>query len=103
MNGPRRKNGRLPVADLLAVLGVLVLLLGASIGSSLVPLGGWNTVVSLVASVLMALTILGFFMHLRHGTVLLRMVAAIGFVWLAILIVITFGDYFTRIPVPPPW
>jgi caa(3)-type oxidase subunit IV len=44
-----------------------------------------------------------FCMHLHRATGLLRLTAATGFAWLTIMIGLMLTDYFTRVPVPPPW
>jgi cytochrome c oxidase subunit 4 len=51
----------------------------------------------------MAFTLMVFCMHLHRATGLLRLAAATGFGWLAIMICLTLTDYFTRASVPPPW
>jgi len=58
---------------------------------------GWaNDVVALSIAVTKALLVLIFFMHLRYSTRATVLTAAAGFFWLAILIVLTLNDYFTR-------
>jgi cytochrome c oxidase subunit 4 len=43
------------------------------------------------------------FMHESEARRLTRIAAALGFVWLAILIGLALTDFLTRVPVPPPW
>jgi caa(3)-type oxidase subunit IV len=43
------------------------------------------------------------FMHETEARSLTRIVSALGFVWLAILITLSLTDFLTRVPVPPPW
>jgi cytochrome c oxidase subunit 4 len=58
---------------------------------------GWaNDVVALTIAVTKALLVLIFFMHLRYSTRLTVLTAMAGFFWLAILLVLTLNDYFTR-------
>jgi|SRR3954467_6101329 cytochrome c oxidase subunit 4 len=59
-------------------------------------LGPLNTVVALGIAVFKAVLVLLFFMHLRHGTRLTWVVVLSGVFWLAILLVVTMGDYLTR-------
>jgi len=59
-------------------------------------LGVFNTVVALGIAVFKAVLVLLFFMHLRHGTRLTWVVVLSGVFWLAILLVVTMGDYLTR-------
>jgi cytochrome c oxidase subunit 4 len=43
-----------------------------------------------------------FFMHLRHSTILTKVVVGGGMLWLGILLVLSFADFGTRgwLPVP---
>ena len=46
---------------------------------------------------------MAFFMRLRSGPPLLRIAAAVGFAWLAVLIGMTVADELTRVVLPSPW
>jgi caa(3)-type oxidase subunit IV len=43
------------------------------------------------------------FMHETEARNLTRLVSALGFVWLAMLITLSLFDFLTRAPVPAPW
>lgn len=58
---------------------------------------GWlNTPAALVIAWGKALLVVLYFMHVRHGTRLTRIVAAGGVFWLLILLGLTMGDVATR-------
>ena len=60
--------------------------------------GPWNTPLALgIASTKATLVIL-YFMHVRYGPRLITLMVSIGFVFLALLILFTLGDYMSR-----PW
>lgn len=74
----------------------LVILTFATYGVALIDLGWANDIVALaVATLKMSLVIL-IFMHVRHSTRLTKLTAFAGFLWLAIMILVTMSDYATR-------
>jgi cytochrome c oxidase subunit 4 len=87
----------------LTVLAALLVLLLASASLALLPLAVFNTLSALGISVLKTLLVMAFFMRLRHGPPLLRIAAAVGFAWLAVLIGMTVADVLTRVVLPSPW
>lgn len=66
-----------------------------------------NTLVAVSIAVCKATLVVLFFMHVKYGSHLTKVVVAAGLFWLAILISLTMADYKTRdlhIPNPPePW
>jgi cytochrome c oxidase subunit 4 len=62
----------------------------------LLPGGFWSTAVALVIAAAKALLILMFFMHMRFGPRRVWVFAGAGFLWLGILVVLTYSDYVTR-------
>jgi cytochrome c oxidase subunit 4 len=85
------------------VLVALLVLLGLTIGLAFVDLDrllharGWSMSVALLIALAKALLIVTWFMHLKR---IILAAAAAGFVWLGILLVLTFSDFLTRWPVP---
>lgn len=67
--------------------------LDAQILGKTVPL---NTVVALVIAAIKATLVVLYFMHIRYGPRLQWIFAAAGFMWLAILIVLTLADVASR-------
>jgi cytochrome c oxidase subunit 4 len=78
------------------VWAALMVLLVSTVGSSFVPLGGWNTAINLVIAALKALLVAVFFMHLRDSSPLVRLVALVGVVWLCILVGLSLTDVIAR-------
>lgn len=87
----------------LTLLGLLVLL-AINIGLAYAPLTQHLRLpVKLTICFGMAFVLMVFCMHLHRATGLLRLAAATGFGWLAIMIGLMLTDYFTRAAVPSPW
>src|SRR5437867_2434050 len=55
-----------------------------------------NTAIALTIACTKALLVMLVFMHLRHSTRLTWVIASAGFIWLFIMISITFSDYLSR-------
>jgi cytochrome c oxidase subunit 4 len=81
---------------LLAVYVALLVLLALTAGATFLPQGWWSTPFSLLIASAKACLIFYFFMRLRNYTGLVRVFALAGFFWLAILLLLTAADYFTR-------
>lgn len=81
----------------------LMVLTVATVLVAKVDLGWANDVVALTVAVTKALLVMLFFMHVRYSTRMTALTALAGFFWLAILILVTMTDYWSRgvtIPVP---
>jgi cytochrome c oxidase subunit 4 len=74
----------------------LIALLLLTLGSAYLRLGWANGAINLVIAFVKALLVMIFFMHLRSGDPLLRIVAAAGFFWLTLLIGLAFTDFASR-------
>ena len=66
-----------------------------------IDLGRWNTVVALVIAVGKASLVGAFFMHLRWSASIVRLVLFAAAFWLAIMITLTIGDFFSRGTIQP--
>ncbi|HEX5352878.1 MAG TPA: hypothetical protein VFW60_02245 [Rhodanobacteraceae bacterium] len=87
----------------LALAGLLILL-AINIGFAYFPVGGVVRLpVKLTICVAMAFALMVFCMHLHRATGLLRLAAAVGFIWLGIMIGLMLTDFLNRVPVPRPW
>lgn len=78
---------------------VLLALLGLTVLTTLVAfvdLGDFSVVVALAIAVCKMLLVALFFMHVRYSTTLTRLVILGGLMWLAILLLLTLSDFFTR-------
>lgn len=74
----------------------LMVLLAATVGVWLLPLGPLGLPAALTIAFLKAIIIALVFMHVGYGSRLTRLFAAAGLFWLLILFVLTFSDYLTR-------
>ena len=78
---------------------VLITLLALTVITTLVAfvdLGNFSVVVALAIAVTKMLLVALFFMHVRYSTRLTRLVIVGGLLWLAILLLLTLSDFFTR-------
>jgi cytochrome c oxidase subunit IV len=78
------------------ILAIELALLALSIAAAFIPMNNYNTAVNISIAVIMATIGFLFFMELLHSSVILRLAAATGFVWLIVLFVLTLCDYLTR-------
>ena len=75
---------------------VLLFLTALTTAVAHVDLGAFSVVVALTIAVIKMLLVALFFMHVRHSNQLTKLVVLGGLLWLAILIVFTLADVFTR-------
>jgi cytochrome c oxidase subunit IV len=80
----------------LLIYAALLALLGATLAVAYIPLAGLNTLLAVVVASIKAVLVILYFMHVRHSSTLTRLFVIAGFVWLLILIGLTFSDYLTR-------
>jgi cytochrome c oxidase subunit 4 len=83
---------RVLVWSWLALLG----LLGLTVSAAYVPLGAFNTVVTLLIALGKALIVAAFFMELRERRGLTRAFAGAGFFWLGVMLWLALTDFLTR-------
>ena len=87
----------------LLVLAALLVLLGLSAGSALIPMGVFNEVANLGIAAMKALLVLVFFMRLKTDSPLLRLVAAGGFAGVGLLVALSLAVLLSRQNLLPPW
>jgi len=82
------------------LMGLLLLTVIASLipFDKLVP--GLNVMVALVIAIIKAALVVMFFMHVKHASKLTWAFATAAFLWLAIMLALTFNDYITRSSLP---
>lgn len=80
----------------LLTFAALVVLLGAAILAAYLPLGRLHLTVTLMIAATKALLIMLIFMHLRFSNRLTWAFAGGAFLWLGIMIALTFSDYLSR-------
>jgi cytochrome c oxidase subunit IV len=80
----------------------LLILTAATTVVATIDLGPLNVVMALLIAVVKMMLVALFFMHLRHSTILTKVVVGGGMLWLAILLVLSLSDFVTRgwLPVP---
>jgi len=86
------RRGRFAVAVWIALIALLL----TPLGSAFVPLGALNPAINLVIATAKALLVAWFFMHVRSAHAMLRITAAAGIFWLAILIGLSMTDFVVR-------
>ena len=84
----------------LPIWAALLALLGLTLGAAYVPLGPFNVAVGLAIAVVKAGIVALLFMNLRRSGALIRLAAAAGFFWLAVLFALTLSDFLTRLGEP---
>ena len=85
-----------------AIYVALLVLLGATVGVYYLNLGFWSIAIGVLIAVVKAVLILLYFMHVRFSSKLVMVFAVAGFIWLAIMIGLTFSDYISRDWLPEP-
>src|SRR5262249_23500983 len=75
---------------------VLLALLGGIVLAYYLNLGLLGIILGDMVGIVKATIIILYFMHVRSSSKLIWVVAAAGFVWLAILLGLTLNDYFSR-------
>ena len=87
-----------PVRIYLTIFSLLMVLTATTVGVSFLDLGPFNTLVAIVIAVTKMLLVVLYFMHVRYSSRLTWAVVGGGFFWLALLLLLTLGDYLTRGP-----
>jgi cytochrome c oxidase subunit 4 len=82
---------------LFGTFAALIVLLAITVGATALPTGWWSTPLGLAVAVAKATLIFIFFMRLRSQVPLVRIFALVGFFFLAVMLVLTLADYFTRL------
>ncbi len=85
-----------------AVWIALLILTGVTTGVAYIDLHAFSVVVALAIAVVKMLLVALFFMHVRHSTVLTKLVVTGGLLWLVILLMLTLSDFATRGWIPLP-
>jgi cytochrome c oxidase subunit 4 len=90
-----------PWTTYLIVYIVLMALLGGTVAAWYLHLGLLGIILGDMIGIVKATIIILFFMHVRSSSKMVWVIAAAGFVWLAILVGLTLSDYFSRSWLPP--
>jgi cytochrome c oxidase subunit IV len=90
-------NHIVPLRTYYLVFLTLIVCTGITVAVSFVDLGRFNVVAALGIAILKAALVVLFFMHVKYSGKLTWVVVAGSLFWLGILIVMTAGDYLTRV------
>lgn len=87
------------------VFVALIILTFTTVYVSQLELGEFHIIVALLIAFIKASLVAWIFMGVRHSTHMTRLFVVAGLLWLGIMMLITFGDYTTRIwdYQPQPW
>ncbi len=85
-----------PLRVYFLIFAALLVLTAITVAVAFQDFGAWNDVVALGIACLKATLVILFFMHVYYTTKLTKLVVVAGLFWLAILIVLTLSDYFSR-------
>lgn len=85
-----------PVPIYLAVFATLILLTWVTAWVSTVDLGPLNIYVALSIAIFKASLVILFFMHVKYGTKLTKMIVGAGLFWLILLLFLAMVDIWTR-------
>ncbi len=85
-----------PLPVYIGIFAALLVLTVVTVAVSRVNLGLMNTPIALAIAVVKATLVILFFMHVIHSTRLTWVVIISSFLWLAVMFVLMFADYFTR-------
>jgi cytochrome c oxidase subunit 4 len=91
-----------PKKTYLYVFAALIALTLVTTGVAYVDLGPFSVVVAMTIAVGKMLLVALFFMHLRYGTNVMKVVVAAGLIWFGIMFTLTMADFVSRgwLPVP---
>jgi cytochrome c oxidase subunit 4 len=78
------------------IFAILLALLVATVAGAYMPLGPFHLPVALVIAAAKAALIIMYFMHVRYSNKLTWIFSTAAFFWLAIMLVFSLSDYFTR-------
>jgi len=85
-----------PKSVYFTVFAALILLTWVTAGVATLDLGRLNVVVALAIAIFKASLVLFFFMHVKYGTRLTKMIVLSGVYWLILLLFIVMMDIWTR-------
>ena len=89
-----------PVRTYVLIWLTLTILTFVTFYVSTINLGALNIVVALGIAFTKMMLVIWFFMHVRTDNPLTKLFVFAGFFWIAILLALTLGDYFSRTWMP---
>ena len=102
--GTHHSSGEVVVttATYLKIFALLIVLALITTALAFVDLHAFNTILAMAIAVTKAVLVVLFFMHVKYEDRLTLVFAIAGFVWLAIMLILTASDYMTRGWLPAP-
>ncbi len=85
-----------PVRTYVIIFGLLMLGTYLTVQAAFLDLGAFNTPIALAIAIAKATVVVLYFMHVKYSPRLTWVVVIGSVFWLAILLIMTFGDYATR-------
>ena len=85
-----------PVRTYVLIWAILTIMTFTTYFVAQIDLGPFNTVVALMIAFFKMSLVIMFFMEVRRERPLTKLFVFAGFFWLAILLALTLGDYFSR-------
>jgi cytochrome c oxidase subunit 4 len=89
-----------PVRTYVLIWAILTILTFVTFYVSTKDLGPFNVVVALGIAAFKMSLVIWFFMHVKTDNPLTKLFVFAGFFWIAILLALTLGDYFSRAWMP---
>ena len=86
----------IPIRVYLTIFVVLMLFTAITTAVAFVDLGPLNNVIMMSIAVTKATLVVLYFMHVRYSGKVVWLLAGSGFLWLALMIVMTMSDVMTR-------
>ena len=78
------------------IFGVLMILLFATLGAAVLPLGSLHFPTAMAIATAKAILIVMYFMHVKYSHRLTATICAASFLWLGIMIALMLSDYLSR-------
>jgi cytochrome c oxidase subunit 4 len=89
-----------PVRTYILIWLTLTILTFVTFEVSKIDMGPFNVVVALGIAAFKMMLVIWFFMHVKTDNPLTKLFVFAGFFWIAILLALTLGDYFSRTWMP---
>jgi cytochrome c oxidase subunit IV len=86
-----------PIRTYFIIFGLLMLGTYLTVQAAFLDLGMFNTPIALAIAITKATVVVLYFMHVKYSPRLTKLVVLGSVFWLAILLVMTLGDYATRV------
>ncbi|MGB6941017.1 MAG: cytochrome C oxidase subunit IV family protein, partial [Bryobacteraceae bacterium] len=85
-----------PVRTYVIIWLILTIMTFTTYAVAQIDLGPFNIVIALLIAFFKMSLVIWFFMHVRTDNPLTKLFVFAGFFWMAILLALTLGDYFSR-------